>query len=88
MARPAAHDRLHRLYRRGAAFFDGREPYDVTNIRGWKYLYPPRSRCLFCRFAVDMAGGGLFTLIADGLRMLLRPALIDAFNRPTRDSRR
>src|SRR5262245_6591417 len=25
----------------GAAFFDGREPYDVANIRGWKYLYPP-----------------------------------------------
>lgn len=25
----------------GAAFFDGREPYEVTNIRGWKYLYPP-----------------------------------------------
>ncbi|MBI3863987.1 MAG: DUF2029 domain-containing protein [Planctomycetia bacterium] len=25
----------------GAAFFDGREPYEVANIRGWKYLYPP-----------------------------------------------
>ena len=25
----------------GAAFFDGREPYDVTNPRGWGYLYPP-----------------------------------------------
>lgn len=25
----------------GAAFFDGREPYEVMNIRGWKYLYPP-----------------------------------------------
>lgn len=25
----------------GAAFFDGREPYDVSNVRGWKYLYPP-----------------------------------------------
>src|SRR5262245_11960384 len=25
----------------GAAFFDGREPYEVTNLRGWKYLYPP-----------------------------------------------
>jgi len=25
----------------GAAFFDGREPYEVTNVRGWKYLYPP-----------------------------------------------
>jgi hypothetical protein len=25
----------------GAAFFDGREPYQVSNIRGWTYLYPP-----------------------------------------------
>ena len=25
----------------GAAFFDGRDPYDVTNPRGWGYLYPP-----------------------------------------------
>jgi len=25
----------------GLAFFDGREPYEVSNIRGWKYLYPP-----------------------------------------------
>ncbi|MBI3356421.1 MAG: DUF2029 domain-containing protein [Nitrospirae bacterium] len=25
----------------GAAFFDGREPYAVTNPRGWHYLYPP-----------------------------------------------
>ncbi|HEV3136866.1 MAG TPA: glycosyltransferase family 87 protein, partial [Pirellulales bacterium] len=25
----------------GAAFFDGRDPYAVTNVRGWKYLYPP-----------------------------------------------
>ena len=25
----------------GAAFFDGREPYQVTNVRGWGYLYPP-----------------------------------------------
>jgi hypothetical protein len=25
----------------GAAFFDGREPYEVMNVRGWKYLYPP-----------------------------------------------
>jgi hypothetical protein len=25
----------------GRAFFDGRDPYEVTNIRGWKYLYPP-----------------------------------------------
>jgi hypothetical protein len=25
----------------GRAFFDGRDPYRVTNPRGWKYLYPP-----------------------------------------------
>ena len=25
----------------GAAFFDGRDPYQVTNLRGWYYLYPP-----------------------------------------------
>jgi hypothetical protein len=25
----------------GAAFFDGREPYQVANLRGWHYLYPP-----------------------------------------------
>ncbi len=25
----------------GAAFFDGRRPYEVTNPRGWGYLYPP-----------------------------------------------
>ncbi len=25
----------------GRAFFDGRDPYEVANIRGWKYLYPP-----------------------------------------------
>ena len=25
----------------GAAFFDGRDPYEVTNVRGWGYLYPP-----------------------------------------------
>ena len=25
----------------GAAFFDGRDPYHVTNVRGWGYPYPP-----------------------------------------------
>jgi hypothetical protein len=25
----------------GAAFFDGRDPYEVTSPRGWHYLYPP-----------------------------------------------
>ena len=25
----------------GAACFDGRDPYGVTNARGWGYLYPP-----------------------------------------------
>ncbi len=25
----------------GAAFFDGRPPYEVSNPRGWTYVYPP-----------------------------------------------
>ena len=25
----------------GGAFFDGRDPYEVTNARGWGYCYPP-----------------------------------------------
>ncbi len=25
----------------GSAFFDGRDPYQVSNPRGWRYLYPP-----------------------------------------------
>ena len=25
----------------GSAFFDGRDPYRVTNPRGWFYLYAP-----------------------------------------------
>jgi len=25
----------------GAAMFDGRDPYEVSNPRGWHYLYPP-----------------------------------------------
>jgi hypothetical protein len=25
----------------GAAFFDGRDPYQVANPRGWQYMYPP-----------------------------------------------
>ena len=25
----------------GAAFHDGRDPYAVTNVRGWHYVYPP-----------------------------------------------
>ena len=24
-----------------AAFFDGRDPYEVANVRGWMYMYPP-----------------------------------------------
>ncbi|MDX1965018.1 MAG: glycosyltransferase family 87 protein [Pirellulales bacterium] len=32
----------------GAALFDGRPPYEVTNPRGWHYLYPPL-------FAIGMA---------------------------------
>ncbi len=40
------HTELHRtdftvFTEAGAAFFDGRNPYRVTNPRGWHYLYPP-----------------------------------------------
>ena len=35
----------------GAAFFDGRNPYKVTNPRGWHYLYPP----LFALFVSPLA---------------------------------
>jgi hypothetical protein len=34
----------------GAAFFDGRPPYEVTNPRGWRYLYPP----LFALFVAPL----------------------------------
>lgn len=36
----------------GRAFFDGRDPYEVSNIRGWKYLYPP----LFALLVAPLAG--------------------------------
>jgi hypothetical protein len=32
----------------GAAFFDGRDPYEVTNPRHWYYLYPQGQRTLTC----------------------------------------
>jgi hypothetical protein len=41
-ARPHLHMTDFTVYTEaGTAFFDGRAPYEVTNIRGWKYLYPP-----------------------------------------------
>jgi hypothetical protein len=36
----------------GAAFYDGRPPYEVTNLRGWKYLYPPLFALLVAPLAV------------------------------------
>ena len=36
----------------GAAFFDGRDPYSVTNPRGWFYLYPP----LFALMVAPISG--------------------------------
>ena len=36
----------------GAAFFDGRDPYAVTNPRGWFYLYPP----LFALMVAPISG--------------------------------
>jgi hypothetical protein len=39
---PAAHKTDFTVYTEaGAAFFDGRDPYEATNPRGWHYLYPP-----------------------------------------------
>ncbi len=39
---PAAHKTDFTVYTEaGAAFFDGRDPYSVTNSRGWGYLYLP-----------------------------------------------
>ncbi len=41
-ARPGLHRTDFTVYTEaGAAFFDGRNPYTVTNPRGWGYLYPP-----------------------------------------------
>jgi hypothetical protein len=40
--KPTAHKTDFTVYTEaGAAFFDGRNPYEVTNPRGWHYLYPP-----------------------------------------------
>ena len=36
----------------GAAFFDGRNPYRVTNPRGWHYLYPPLFALLVAPLAI------------------------------------
>jgi hypothetical protein len=39
---PLAHKTDFTVYTEaGAALFDGRDPYEVTNPRGWHYLYPP-----------------------------------------------
>ena len=39
---PAGHRSDFTVYTAaGAAMFDDRDPYDVTNVRGWHYLYPP-----------------------------------------------
>lgn len=41
-ANPGSHRTDFTVYTEaGAAFFDGRDPYAVTNARGWHYLYPP-----------------------------------------------
>jgi hypothetical protein len=49
---PAAHKTDFTVYTEaGAAFFDGRDPYDVANPRGWHYLYPP----LFAILAAPLA---------------------------------
>jgi Glycosyltransferase family 87 len=41
-ARPHLHRTDFTAYTEASsAFFDGRDPYDVTNTRGWGYCYPP-----------------------------------------------
>ena len=93
MARPGLHMTDFTVYTdAGAAFFDGREPYDVTNIRGWKYLYPP----LFALLVALLAGLPstwqaavwfiLSSLMVFGCYFECQ-RLIGAFNRPTRDSK-
>lgn len=40
--RPELHMTDITVYTEAAkAIFDGRDPYDITNIRGWPYIYPP-----------------------------------------------
>ena len=54
----------------GTAFFDGQDPYQVTNPRGWFYLYPP----LFAAsgFAVGgLRSPGKFGLVLPQLRLRL-----------------
>jgi hypothetical protein len=55
---PTAHKTDFTVYTEaGAAFFDGRDPYQVTNPRGWHYLYPP----LFAILVAPLAGLGTQT---------------------------
>jgi len=50
---PTAHRTDFTVYTEAAAaFFDGRDPYEVTNPRGWHYLYPP----LFALLLAPLAG--------------------------------
>ena len=59
----------------GAAFFDGRDPYKVTNPRGWGYLYPPAFAMLIAPLHAlpPRAGLGLVRdQCGDGLGMLPR----------------
>jgi hypothetical protein len=50
---PGAHKTDFSVYTEaGRAFFDGRDPYAVTNPRGWHYLYPP----LFALVVAPLAG--------------------------------
>jgi hypothetical protein len=55
---PTAHKTDFTVYTEaGAAFFDGRDPYDVANPRGWHYLYPP----LFALLVAPLAALGTQT---------------------------
>src|SRR6266404_2813328 len=55
----------------GAAFFDGREPYEVANLRGWKYLYPPLFALLVAPLAALSPTGQVTVFFAVSVALCL-----------------
>jgi hypothetical protein len=80
----------------GAAFFDGRNPYRVTNPRGWFYLYPPLFALLVSPLSIldSQSQVGIWYAVSIALgfgcyyesRRLCR--LLIAWNREQRSERR
>ena len=54
----------------GAAFFDGRPPYEVSNPRGWTYLYPPLLAMLLAPLHRWRAGPGDRLVLPESLVLL------------------